>query len=227
MLLARLGPGHRLGCHAPRLACPQVKSGVVYEGIFHTIDVQSGSIVLKMAKTLKDPAAEDGAWAPAAKPVPSLVVYATDLVQVIAADVRMGAADVGPVGGDDAGGFGTDAAISRGRGGCVGAGLSAGLGWAPQLRLAVEKSQWKKECVALVAHKGLLPAGQVLGGGARLLARPGLYWPAQPLLLPLAAGKRAASCSGGRPTRPRSWAAWAGWRMGWRARWRLGGTSLR
>ena len=108
----------------------QVKSGVVYEGIFHTADLDSKdvSIVLKMARTVVDPAAEEGAWAPQ-KPVPSLVVYATDLVQVMATDVRMGAADVGPVGSDDAGGFGTDAAISRGRGGCAG---GAGLRWRPR-----------------------------------------------------------------------------------------------
>ena len=35
--------------------------------------------------------------------------------QVVAKNVRMGAADVGGAPGDDAGGFGTDAAISRGR----------------------------------------------------------------------------------------------------------------
>lgn len=115
-----------------RLLTMQVKSGLVYEGIFHTADLDSKdvSIVLKMAKTVKDPSLEEGAWAPAAKPVPSLVIYSTDLVQVIATDVRMGAADVGPVGGaDDAGGFGTDAAISRGRGGC--AGQQGGVGTPP------------------------------------------------------------------------------------------------
>ena len=36
-------------------------------------------------------------------------------MQVVAKNVRMGAADVGGAPGDDAGGFGTDSAISRGR----------------------------------------------------------------------------------------------------------------
>lgn len=102
----------------------QVKSGVVYEGIFHTAELESGvNVVLKMAKVVKDPAQEE---VPAAKPLASLVIYSADLVQVTALDVRMGAADVGPVGADDAGGFGTDAAISRGRGGCVVAGQGSG-----------------------------------------------------------------------------------------------------
>lgn len=98
----------------------QVNSGKVYEGIFHTADLDSkdASVVLKMARVIKDPAvSEDDGLAPA-KPVSSQVIHAADLVQVIAVDVRMGAADVGPLGGDDAGGFGTDSAISRGRGGC-------------------------------------------------------------------------------------------------------------
>jgi hypothetical protein len=106
----------------------QCKSGIVYEGVFHTADLESKdmSIVLKMAKVVKDPSIEEGTWV-SAKPVPSLVIYSMDLVQVIATDVRMGAADVGLVGGDDAGGFGTDAAISRGRGGCVGCYLGRAL----------------------------------------------------------------------------------------------------
>ena len=109
---------------------PQVKSGVVYEGIFHTADLEKDlSIMLKMAKVVKDPAVAEGTWLAASKPVPSLVIYSADLVQVVAADVRMGAADVGPLGGtDDAGGFGTDAAISRGRGGCAWAG-KRGVPW--------------------------------------------------------------------------------------------------
>ncbi len=71
-MLAASRAGHGGATEGPVL---QVKSGVVYEGIFHTADLEKDlSIVLKMAKVVKDPAVAEGTWVAASKPVPSLVV---------------------------------------------------------------------------------------------------------------------------------------------------------
>lgn len=106
----------------PPPACTaQVKSGVVYEGIFHALRPAGSDfdVLLRMAKPLAADAvsADDAEWQPT-RPTPLLAVEARDLVQITAVDVRMGATDVGGAGSawDDAGGFGTDAAISRARG---------------------------------------------------------------------------------------------------------------
>jgi hypothetical protein len=102
-----------------RLPYLQVKSGVVHEGIFHALRPAGTDfdVLLRMARQL--PPADAGAdWQPA-RPVPVLVVEGAELAQITAVDVRLGAADVGAGGGaswDDAGGFGTDSAISRSRG---------------------------------------------------------------------------------------------------------------
>ncbi|KAL4429610.1 hypothetical protein ABPG77_008659 [Micractinium sp. CCAP 211/92] len=100
----------------------QVKSGVVYEGIFHALRPAGDDfdVLLRMAKPVEAkaaPMADDSEWQPT-RPTPLLAVEARDLVQITAVDVRMGASDVGAAGSawDDAGGFGTDAAISRARG---------------------------------------------------------------------------------------------------------------
>lgn len=113
----------------------QVKSGEVWEGIFHALRPAGSDFVvlLRWAKPVpaaaqrtpdawddEQPAAAAaaaaGEWQPL-RPQPLVTIAAADLVQISATDVRMGAADVGAAGGwDDAGGFGTDAAISRARG---------------------------------------------------------------------------------------------------------------
>lgn len=65
---------------------------------------------------IKNPAEERDWWL--VRPEAEKIIRHSDWVEIAARDVRMGAADVGAVGAhDDAGGFGTDAAISRGRGG--------------------------------------------------------------------------------------------------------------
>ena len=113
-------PAHAVhGCHA--LLHLQVKSGAVYEGVFHALRPSGGDfdVQLRMAKPVaRTAAAASGAeWAPV-RPMPVLAIQGSELVQLTAVDVRMAAADVGAPGStwDDAGGFGTDAAISRARG---------------------------------------------------------------------------------------------------------------
>ena len=111
----------------------QVKSGEVWEGIFHALRPAGSDfdVLLRWAKPVPaaakrtpdswddeqpSAAAAPGEWQPV-RPQPLVTIAAADLVQISATDVRMGAADVGAAGGwDDAGGFGTDAAISRARG---------------------------------------------------------------------------------------------------------------
>ena len=103
---------------------------MTHEGIFHALRPAGPDfdVLLRMAKPVqprRDAWDDDGAaggaaaadWQPV-RPVPLLTVPAAELVAISATDVRMGAADVGTAGGawDDAGGFGTDAAISRARG---------------------------------------------------------------------------------------------------------------
>ena len=113
-------------------APPQVKSGEVWEGIFHALRPAGADfdVLLRWAKPVpaaggRTPDSWDDApahgqaaadWQPV-RPQPLFTIAAGELVQISASDVRMGAADVGAAGGwDDAGGFGTDAAISRARG---------------------------------------------------------------------------------------------------------------
>jgi hypothetical protein len=86
----------------------------VYEGVFSAID--SDGLTLRMGKVVANPAG-DSNWV-SGRPEVRVVIPHSEWVEVVCKDVRMGAADVGPVGlQDDAGGFGTDSAISRGRGG--------------------------------------------------------------------------------------------------------------
>jgi PAB1-binding protein PBP1 len=90
----------------------------VYEGIFHALRPAGDDfdVLLRMARTVS--AGDNAGERPRERPQALLAIEGADLVQLTAADVRMGAADVGPQGSafDDAGGFGTDAAISRARG---------------------------------------------------------------------------------------------------------------
>jgi hypothetical protein len=87
---------------------------VVWEGVFSAAD--GAHLVLRMARVVANPAAGAG-WAPG-PPSDVELIPQYDWLEVVCKDVRMGAADVGaPGAADDAGGFGTDSAISRGRGG--------------------------------------------------------------------------------------------------------------
>ena len=92
----------------------------MYEGVFHTMKIDGAHthVVLKYAKTLRDPSvtAED-LQALAQKPELVRVFTSDDIVALVARDVRMAPEDLGSEAYDL--GFETDAAISRGRGGCV------------------------------------------------------------------------------------------------------------
>lgn len=90
----------------------QMMDGAKYKGVLSKIDTKE--IVLRMACLVFDGLQE----VKFAKPEGTKTVASSVWKMIQAMDVKIGAADLGPVGAmDDAGGFGTDAAISRGRGG--------------------------------------------------------------------------------------------------------------
>lgn len=99
---------------------PQVNTGCVYEGIFHTMQIAGSDVhvVLKYAKLLRDPGEKPGSVKDslAVKPQATMTLLSRDLVQVLAKDVRFNPEDLGPDDRNDDG-FGTDAAIGRARGG--------------------------------------------------------------------------------------------------------------
>jgi hypothetical protein len=97
----------------------QVKNGVVYEGIFNTMQFEGKEmhVVLKYAKVARDPNSKlSDLQREAERPIKTLVIYSHDLVQVTATDVKLSPEDLGPALDDD---FETDSSISRGRGGCA------------------------------------------------------------------------------------------------------------
>lgn len=92
----------------------------MYEGIFHTLKVDGSAahVVLKYAKVLRDPAlTTEGLQAIAKKPEALKILHSDDVAGIVARDVRMTPEDLGAEQYDI--GFETDAAISRGRGGCA------------------------------------------------------------------------------------------------------------
>ncbi len=93
----------------------QLKDGKVFEGILSEMNFKGDQpgVTIKMVKLLSDPSQESDL--PLERPQPQMLIPAEEVAQITAHDVRMSAGDVGDW--DDAGGFGTDAAISRGRGG--------------------------------------------------------------------------------------------------------------
>ena len=100
--------------------CVQLVDGTSYEGIFHTmkVDGMDAHVVLKYAKVLRDPSiTTEGLQAIAKKPELIKVIHSDDIAGLVAKDVRMAAEDLGSEQQWDVGGFETDAAISRGRGG--------------------------------------------------------------------------------------------------------------
>ena len=111
------------------MSCPLL-DGVVVEGVFTDFvppdgagDDNCGKVVLNYAKTLGDPQAKVlGCEAVAVKPLPEYILSMCDVVQLLAKDMRLSPEDLAAA---DA--FDTDAAIGRGRGGCIG--LVYGAGW--------------------------------------------------------------------------------------------------
>ncbi|KXZ55151.1 hypothetical protein GPECTOR_3g30 [Gonium pectorale] len=99
----------------------QVSSGMVYEGVFGSLQTDGATghcVVLKYAKVIKDPGASTDRTALAERPVPVLTIPIAEVVQVFAKDVRFSPEDLSGADRSDVG-FETDAAISRGRGGGV------------------------------------------------------------------------------------------------------------
>jgi hypothetical protein len=96
--------------------------GVTLEGVFHCMKLVDGGrhIVLRYAKVVRDPnLTAEGLQELATRPDDVRVVSSADLAALAARDVRLAAEDLGSEAYGEVG-FETDAAISRGRGGCVG-----------------------------------------------------------------------------------------------------------
>ncbi|QDZ21290.1 LsmAD domain-containing protein [Chloropicon primus] len=104
----------------------QVKGGRTYEGILHsfgTPNPKDYDVVLSMAEIVKDDSkdAEASKDEIVEKPLQKLVIHSPDVIQITAKAVKTDAASVGPAkqaglaGHEDAGGFGTDSSISRGK----------------------------------------------------------------------------------------------------------------
>lgn len=110
----------------------QTLDGVVYEGVFHCLKVADGArhAVLRYAKVVRDPGlTADGLQQLATRPEDVKVIASPELASITARDVRLSPEDLGAAEAFDVG-FETDAAISRGRGGCACAGArghAAGL----------------------------------------------------------------------------------------------------
>lgn len=94
----------------------QVKSGALYQGIFHTAQLDNGElhIVLQMAKLTRDSEQNSPDGTAARTPIKELIIKSADFVALHAKGVRMGEADLSGLAEDS---FSTDTAISRGRGG--------------------------------------------------------------------------------------------------------------
>lgn len=90
----------------------QCVDGKQYRGVLHAIDEKE--IVLRVVSIVHDGAEE----IKFARPEGRKSIPDAAWCMLEALEVKVGAADVGAYGAqDDAGGFGTDAAISRGKGG--------------------------------------------------------------------------------------------------------------
>eukprot|EP00890_Picochlorum_soloecismus_P000165 jgi/Picsp_1/1149/NSC_04630-R1_---NA--- len=88
--------------------------GAKYKGVLSKINADG--LMLRIASLVFDGLAE----VKFAKPEECKMIADSGWSKLEAVDVKVGAADVGPIGSmDDAGGFGTDSAISRGKGGYV------------------------------------------------------------------------------------------------------------
>ncbi|KAL4541833.1 hypothetical protein Ndes2437B_g06165 [Nannochloris sp. 'desiccata'] len=104
----------------------KVKGGATYSGVFSSLT--NSSIILRMARLVRD---SNGEAPRSTRPEPKKIIPDGEWYDISAVDVRMGGSDVAAMGaGDDAGGFGTDSAISRGRGGTEGRTLQK---WTPDI----------------------------------------------------------------------------------------------
>lgn len=115
-----LAQGTNQNCNLRVLRCLQLVDGTIYEGIFHTmkVDGRHTHVVLKYAKVAREASSTaDDMQGIAKKPELVKVFHSDDIAAVVAKDVRMAPEDLGAEAYDLA--FETDAAISRGRGGCV------------------------------------------------------------------------------------------------------------
>lgn len=92
----------------------------MWEGVCSTIvrgDPDGFKVLLRYARLIKDPAGKLYAKDEIAeKPVENKIFLSQEIMQLFVRDVKMNPEDVGPEDKNDMG-FGTDAAISRGRGG--------------------------------------------------------------------------------------------------------------
>lgn len=90
----------------------QTSDGAKYKGVLSKINADG--LMLRIASLVFDGLDE----VKFAKPEECKIIADSGWSKLEAVDVKVGAADVGPIGTmDDAGGFGTDSAISRGKGG--------------------------------------------------------------------------------------------------------------
>lgn len=94
------------------IGCTQTSDGAKYKGVLSKINADG--LMLRIASLVFDGLDE----VKFAKPEECKMIADSGWSKLEAVDVKVGAADVGPIGAmDDAGGFGTDSAISRGKGG--------------------------------------------------------------------------------------------------------------
>uniref|UniRef100_A0A061SAY3 Ctc-interacting domain 3 n=1 Tax=Tetraselmis sp. GSL018 TaxID=582737 RepID=A0A061SAY3_9CHLO len=97
----------------------KVRGGKVYQGVFSKAEVSADgglAVDLEMATVVREGDGEVTDMKQLAeRPEPLVVISSSDLLHITAKDIRMNAGEVGPVADDM--GFGTDSAISRGRGG--------------------------------------------------------------------------------------------------------------
>lgn len=105
--------------HVRRSLFVQMRDGSVYRGVMESC--VDGELRLGVARLMFDGQAEVKFARPEGQ---TKMIASGGWEMITATEVKIGAADLGPVGAmDDAGGFGTDSAISRGRGGREGRAL--------------------------------------------------------------------------------------------------------
>ena len=142
----------------------QTTNGSTYEGVLHAATPSPAglSVDLRCVRTLTVAGGKPsrGPADPAVRPVPTLSLPAGDVAAIDAADVRLGAEDVGAYkpGAGAAGEFGTDAEIGAGLGGGRGGGRDLQR-WAP--------APGVDEALEGDAFKGLEDGGRPAGPGGR------------------------------------------------------------
>ena len=69
----------------------QLKNGKIHEGIFNTLNIESGDLVIKWSRVIRDPSAGGEKTEMAEKPKANLIIKLDNLVQLVAKDVRFNA----------------------------------------------------------------------------------------------------------------------------------------